>query len=106
MHEASDDDLAAELLIQAQKAVGQRLRALRSDRRLSQADVAGHAGVHQSEWSRLEAGEIDPRLSWLLRVQHLFGIESLESLFGPLPSRRLLGSAAQSRRGENSPPET
>jgi transcriptional regulator with XRE-family HTH domain len=91
MHGAPDDDLTEELLLQAQIAVGERLRALRDNRSLSQAAVASYAGVHQSEWSRLEAGEIDPRLSWLLRAQHLFGIDSLESLFGALPSRRLLG---------------
>ena len=90
MHDAPDGELAADLLLQAQKAVGQQLRAVRTDRRLSQRTVAEYAGVHQSEWSRVEAGEIDPRLSWLLRAQHLLGIESLESLFGPLPSRRVL----------------
>ena len=91
----ADSYLVEDALIQAQRVVGQRLRALRLDRRMSQSDVAHHAGVHQSEWSRLEAGDIDPRLSWLLRAQELFGVESLESLFGVLPSHLLLAVDAE-----------
>jgi transcriptional regulator with XRE-family HTH domain len=87
----SDDTLSDDLLLQAQRALGDRLRLLRAERQMTQDAAAAYAGVHQSEWSRLEAGEVDPRLSWLLRAQHLFGIESLETLFGPLPSQRLLG---------------
>jgi transcriptional regulator with XRE-family HTH domain len=91
MHASADDDVVAELLSQVQIAVGNRLRVLRERRHLSQDEVASYAGVHQSEWSRLEAGEIDPRLSWLLRAQRLLEIESVETLLGPLPSRRALG---------------
>jgi transcriptional regulator with XRE-family HTH domain len=92
MPEPSDDSLTDDLLIEAQRAVGDRLRRLRTEKQISQDTAASYAGVHQSEWSRLEAGEVDPRLSWLLRAQRLFGVESLETLFGPLPSQRLLGA--------------
>lgn len=92
MADLPDDTLASDLLIQAQRAVGDRLRLLRTRAGMSQRRAAGYAGMHQSEWSRLEAGEVDPRLSWLLRAQYLFGVESIESLFGPSPSRRVLGT--------------
>jgi DNA-binding XRE family transcriptional regulator len=92
VHERPDDRLPDDLLKEAQKAVGRALRDHRESLGLSQGELGTYAGVHQSEWSRLEAGAIDPRLSWLLRAQHLFGLESIETLFGPLPTRRLLGS--------------
>src|SRR5438445_83766 len=90
MHGQSDDSLSAELLREARQAVGKTLRERRQALGLSQADVGRYAGVHQSEWSRVEAGDVDPRLSWLLSAQHLFELESFETLFGPLPARRLL----------------
>jgi transcriptional regulator with XRE-family HTH domain len=85
-----DASLPDDLLLMARQAAGRALRAHREKRGLSQAAVSSYAGVHQSEWSRIETGEVDPRLSWLLRAQHLFELESLESLFGPMPTRRLL----------------
>lgn len=106
MHDRSDGDLAARLLAEAQRAVGKRLRTLRDERDLSERAVADHAGVHQSTWSRVEAGDVDPRLSWLLRAQQLFGVESLESLFGLSPSQRLLESDVTTSRGETNSPET
>jgi transcriptional regulator with XRE-family HTH domain len=94
MHTDPDDSLPDYLLSVARRAVGEALRAHREERGLTQAAVGSYAGVHQSEWSRVETGEVDPRLSWLLRAQHLFGLESLEGLFGPLPTRRLLTQRA------------
>lgn len=99
----SDDGLADDLLLEAQRAVGDSLRLLREGRQMSQQAVAAYAGVHQSEWSRLEKGEVDPRLSWLLRAQHLFDVASLESLFGPSPSRRLLGTSGLAKQAPGSP---
>jgi transcriptional regulator with XRE-family HTH domain len=96
MHDESDKSLPDDLLVAARQAVGATLRAHREGRGLSQAAVSAYAGVHQSEWSRLESGEVDPRLSWLLRAQHLFELESLEGLFGLLPTRRLLTNRGKS----------
>lgn len=90
VHEYPDDSLSEDLLKAAQETVGRALRAHRKAHGLSQAAMGAYAGVHQTEWSRVETGEVDPRLSWLLQAQHLFGLESLETLFGPLPTRRLL----------------
>jgi transcriptional regulator with XRE-family HTH domain len=80
-----------ELLEQARIALGKRLRTFREKRGMSQGDVASYAGTNQSAWSRLESGKIDARLSWLLSAQRLFEAESLETLFGPSPSRRATG---------------
>jgi predicted transcriptional regulator len=90
VHGKPDGSLPAELLAEARRAVGRSLRAYRNARGLSQDEMGAYAGVHQSEWSRVEAGEVDPRLSWLLQAQHVFGLESIETLFGTLPTQRLL----------------
>jgi transcriptional regulator with XRE-family HTH domain len=98
VHDRSDDPLPADLLKEAQRAVGKALRNHRESLGLSQGETGAHAGVHQSEWSRVEAGEVDPRLSWLLQAQYLFGLESIETLFGPLPTRRLFGGTDDDKR--------
>jgi transcriptional regulator with XRE-family HTH domain len=94
MNEQPDGGLAEELLVEARRTLGRRLRRLRIQRDLSQDDVARHALVSQPTWSRVEEGVGDPRVSELLRVQHLFGLESLEALFGPSPTQRLLSEWA------------
>jgi transcriptional regulator with XRE-family HTH domain len=91
MHEPPDVSLPDELVLQARKALGTRLRDLRKARDLKQWQVAGYAGTNQAAWSRLENGKVDARLSWLLRAQRLFEADSLETLFGPAPSRRAVG---------------
>jgi transcriptional regulator with XRE-family HTH domain len=89
MNERSVDGIDAVLLAQAKKVVGERLRQLRKRRGWSQDFAASYAGTNQAQWSRVETGDLDARLTWLLRAQELFEVESLESLFGPLPSRIL-----------------
>ena len=91
MNHPPDDALSEELLEQARRKLGKRLSELRNAQGLNQRDMARYAGTNQSAWQRLEKGEVDPRLSWLLRAQHYFGVDSLETLFGAAPSRRALG---------------
>jgi transcriptional regulator with XRE-family HTH domain len=91
MNHRADDSLPDELLTQARNTLGKRLRELRNAQGLSQRDMAAYAGTNQSAWSRLENGRVDARLSWLLRAQRLFDADSLETLFGPAPSRRATG---------------
>ncbi len=46
--------------------------------------------MSQGHWSNIERGELDLRLSTLVRVQVALGEDFFESLFGPGPSRRRL----------------
>lgn len=91
MNDRPDVSLSNALVLQARKALGARLRELRKARDLKQWEMAGYAGTNQTAWSRLENGKVDARLSWLLRAQRLFEADSLETLFGPAPSRRAVG---------------
>jgi transcriptional regulator with XRE-family HTH domain len=91
MNQEPDDSLPDELLEQAKKKLGKRLRDLRKAEGLNQRQMAAHAGTNQAAWSRVENGQIDARLSWLLRAQRRFDADSLETLFGPAPSRRATG---------------
>jgi DNA-binding XRE family transcriptional regulator len=58
-----DEDSAA-----ASSAFGQRLRELRTQRGLSQDDVARETNVHPTAIGRLERGAREPRLTTILRI--------------------------------------
>jgi transcriptional regulator with XRE-family HTH domain len=64
--------------------LGARVRELRAQKNVSQRRAAADAGIHQSDWSRLERGQLDVRLSTLVRVQ---GALDADALLGRLPSR-------------------
>jgi transcriptional regulator with XRE-family HTH domain len=57
-------------------AFGQRLRELRTERGVSQEDIAYRAGVHPTAIGRLEAGRRDPRLTTILRLARGLGVKS------------------------------
>jgi len=89
MHEARPDlllDLAA------------RIRQLRRERELSQGEVATYLGVSQPTLSRIERDGV-LSVGALLRLQELFGYETLESFFGELPSRRAARGAGSPSSG-------
>lgn len=68
--------------------LGARIKELRTERRLSQEEVAAHVGISQPTWSRIErTGNVSAHQ--LLRLQALLELETLESFFGELPSRRV-----------------
>jgi len=94
MHLHSDADesgpLSAHSLEKAREVFGDRLRTLRKQRRWSQGDAGRYAGISQTEWSRIERAETNPSMTTLLRMQHALGVDSIESLFGEEPSRRLV----------------
>jgi transcriptional regulator with XRE-family HTH domain len=89
MNDPADAPLAADLLAEALRHVGASVRDLRRQHRLSQVDAASRAGLSQAGWSRVENGE-GARLEDLLAIQHLFSVDSLETFFGPQPSRRIM----------------
>ena len=93
MTELADTPLAADLLAEALRHVGSRVRDLREENALSQHDAARRAGLNQTRWHRIESGH-GPRLEDLLAIQHLFGVDSLETFFGSYPSKRLIDAAS------------
>jgi transcriptional regulator with XRE-family HTH domain len=92
MHKAPDVRLDDARLLDIRKALGRRIEELRERQRLRQYEAAEHAGMNQGHWSKIERGELDLRLSTLLRVQYALGLDYFESLFGEGPSQRLLKS--------------
>jgi HTH-type transcriptional regulator/antitoxin HipB len=55
--------------------LGEEVRRLRSERGLSQRELAERMGVSQSVVARLEAGGVEPRLTTLDRVARALGAE-------------------------------
>jgi hypothetical protein len=89
MHHMSDDTLARDLLDRAKKAVSEGVTTRREEAAMSIRAAARGADMHHSEWLRIERGDIDPRLSTLLRMQRALKVDSLEALLGSTPSRVL-----------------
>jgi transcriptional regulator with XRE-family HTH domain len=52
--------------------VGSRIRALRKDRALTQADLAGRIGIQQSDLCRMENGEYRVSLEVLFKILSVF----------------------------------
>ena len=55
--------------------VGDKIRQLRKDRKLTQAELAQKIGVQQSDLCRMENGEYKVSLDILFRVLSVFGLE-------------------------------
>lgn len=55
--------------------VGSKIRALRKERDLTQAELAQKIGVQQSDLCRMENGEYKVSLDTLFRILGVFGIE-------------------------------
>lgn len=55
--------------------VGSKIRALRKERNLTQADLAQRIGVQQSDLCRMENGEYKVALDTLFRILAVFGME-------------------------------
>lgn len=52
--------------------VGQRIRQLRKDRSLTQAELAARVGVQQSDLCRMETGEYKVSLETLFKILKIF----------------------------------
>ena len=85
--------------------LGQRLRAVRLERNLSQAEVAEQAGIGRVTLQRMEAGE-SPSLINLVRVLRaldlLEGLESLLPTPGPSPIDELERRGRRRQRARSS----
>ena len=58
--------------------IGVRLRRLRRERKLTQADLARQIGIQQSDLSRMEKGEYRVSLDSLFKILGVFDIEMTE----------------------------
>jgi transcriptional regulator with XRE-family HTH domain len=67
-------------------AVGSRLRKLRKERGLTQADLARQIGILQSDLSRMEKGEYRVSLDKLFKILAVFDLD-LADFFGDNPSK-------------------
>lgn len=54
--------------------VGRKIRQLRRQRKLTQVELAGRIGIHQSDLSRMEKGEYKVGLDTLLKILMTFNM--------------------------------
>jgi transcriptional regulator with XRE-family HTH domain len=62
----------------AEKRLGQKIRKLRKERRMSQTELAEKAGVALMTISRLERGEHDPHVRTLWHIAKGLGVPLFE----------------------------
>jgi transcriptional regulator with XRE-family HTH domain len=72
--------MGGDLMSDISKIVGDRIRILRSEKGLSQEDLAGKAGIDSSHLGRLERGERNPSLISLDKILKALGV-TFEDLF-------------------------
>ena len=65
------------------RQIGLRIKQLRTDKVLSQQDLAQLCGISKSGMSRIEAGQINMSMRTLLCIVEAFGI-SMEEFFDGL----------------------
>jgi transcriptional regulator with XRE-family HTH domain len=82
--------MARDGLEDAQRAFQKRIRALREAKKWSLGEAGRASGLTGSLWRKYEEGEVEPRLTQLLRIQRALGLPSVELLFGPLPTEGVL----------------
>jgi len=66
--------------------VGTKIRQLRKERDLTQAELAARIGVQQSDLCRMENGEYKVSLDTLFRILSVFGMEIGEFFRGDAPA--------------------
>lgn len=67
--------------------VGQRIRQLRKDRNLTQAELAARVGVQQSDLCRMETGEYKVSLEALFKILKIFEMNVGEFFHEPPPGQ-------------------
>ena len=87
----------------ARVARAERMRALRSEAKMSQRTAAHRAGMDPRNWSRIERAELHPRLDSLLRIQFALGLQSIEALFGSQATGELIRSVRDTTGGPTRP---
>jgi len=64
----------------ARKELGEKLRAVREKKELTQAEVAEKAEVHVNYYARIERGEENPSFEKLQGIMKALGLKSLDIL--------------------------
>jgi transcriptional regulator with XRE-family HTH domain len=83
-----------------------RVRYLRGLRGLSQTQMATALGISQSGWSKIESGAQEPSLGLTLRVVRVLELDSVEMLFGPAATGRLMANDRDDDSGHTLPGDT
>lgn len=107
MHNVDDVGAAPERLARrsavhqsGQPHLGQRLRALRRAAGLTLRQLEAQTGVGRSRLSQLETSPApNPSLAVLLALQRAFGLDTIESLLGVLPSENAAPAYERLRHG-------
>ncbi|REJ07744.1 helix-turn-helix domain-containing protein [Halobacillus trueperi] len=61
--------------LQVRKAVGEKVKQLREERKLSQEEFAFLVGIDRTYVSFIERGERSPRLPMLYRIAHVLEVQ-------------------------------
>jgi len=96
----SEQDMAV-----VRAALGRRIAALRHEEKMSQAEASSKAGLNRRQWIRIEKGEAGLRLDSLLQIQCVFGLDTLEALFGATTGDLLRIRARAREHGQHEPGE-
>ncbi len=62
----------------ARARLGRRCRQLRKDKGLSQMDMVRYADFSLSHYQKIERGDLDPRMSTLIRLARAFSVSLSE----------------------------
>lgn len=76
-------------------AIGTRLRKLRRQRRLTQAELARQIGIQQSDLSRMEQGEYRVSLDNLFKILSVFDLQVAEFFDAPPAPRPAMQPLSQ-----------
>jgi transcriptional regulator with XRE-family HTH domain len=74
--------------------VGKRIRELRKDRELTQAELAARIGIQQSDLCRMETGEYKVSLETLFKILKIFEM-NVGEFFHEAPPGQLVPSEAE-----------
>jgi transcriptional regulator with XRE-family HTH domain len=80
-----------------QYGIGQKIRALRLNKKLSLAQLGEHSGLSPALLSKIERGQLFPTLPTLLRVALVFGV-GLEHFFVQSSARPLVSVVRRDER--------
>lgn len=74
----------------AARTLGERVRHHRTELGLSQEDMADLAGMHWTNWGKIERGQANPSLTTIVRMAGVLDIDPAELVSGlsQLPKRR------------------
>ena len=84
--------------------MGKRIRELRKDRNLTQAELAAKVGVQQSDLCRMETGEYKVSLETLFKVLKIFEMNIGEFFHEAPPSEIDFGEGELLQTYRNLPP--